>query len=688
MIKVLLEGPIMTLSGYGEHARLVYRSLKQQENLQIFINPLEWGRTSWNSDISKSEKKDIQNGIKALKGYVETCQANKQEVHFDLQVHVGIPNEFNKRAPYSVCVTAGIETDRVSATWILKTHQGLDKIVVPSEHAKEGFVGTSYEILNQATNQKTVIGCNAAIDVVPYPIKEHETENLDLAIDTKFNFLSIALVGPRKNLTNMVKWFVEEFKDDDVGLILKTGMSKGSNIDKLQTRLTIQNILNSKKDRKCKVYLLHGNLSESEIHSLYKREDVHCYINLAHGEGYGLPLFEAAYSGLPVIAPDWSGHLDFLTAPFREGGKTKQKKLFAKVDYELQEIPAGVVWKDILVEGSKWAIPNKASFKKQLRSVYKNHGMYKKWSASLRDSIRENYTFEAVTEKMRKAILEEAGLYEDKSAHFDIKKAKSQALEILDVKERSKFAKDILSRDLSQIEKIGFLKDLFKGEKAVLLSCGPTLTDHDPVKVREVLKDKLGVSIKQSFQMFGDLIDLHLYNCGNFKEYDYSENNPIVIEASTSPLRLGECDLKFFIRERDFNNSVASKKDFDAWTFDKQPLLRPYGPGIMYEVVFYALQHLGVSDIITIGWDNKHIEGTMAQQHFYDKVGSELDKKDFIDRNEIAANQAAVATLSTEDKVSTEAILDWYNWLQEQGTKLSIVSSINPAPEIIERIEI
>jgi glycosyltransferase involved in cell wall biosynthesis len=587
-----------------------------------------------------------------------------------------------------VCVTAGIETDRVSATWLLKTHQGLDKIVVPSEHAKEGFVGTSYEILNQATNQKTVIGCNAAIDVVPYPIKEHETENLDLAIDTKFNFLSIALVGPRKNLTNMVKWFVEEFKDDDVGLILKTGMSKGSNIDKLQTRLTIQNILNSKKDRKCKVYLLHGNLSESEIHSLYKREDVHCYINLAHGEGYGLPLFEAAYSGLPVIAPDWSGHLDFLTAPFREGGKTKQKKLFAKVDYELQEIPAGVVWKDILVEGSKWAIPNKASFKKQLRSVYKNHGMYKKWSASLRDSIRENYTFEAVTEKMRKAILEEAGLYEDKSAHFDIKKAKSQALEISDVKERSKFAKDILSRDLSQIEKIGFLKDLFKGEKAVLLSCGPTLTDHDPVKVREVLKDKLGVSIKQSFQMFGDLIDLHLYNCGNFKEYDYSENSPIVIEASTSPLRLGECDLKFFIRERDFNNSVASKKDFDAWTFDKQPLLRPYGPGIMYEVVFYALQHLGVSDIITIGWDNKHIEGTMAQQHFYDKVGSELDKKDFIDRNEVAANQAAVATLSTEDKVSTEAILDWYNWLQEQGTKLSIVSSINPAPEIIERIEI
>ena len=387
------------------------------------------------------------------------------------------------------------------------------------------------------------------------------------------------------------------------------------------------------------------------------------------------------------MATDWSAHTEFLTAPYKEGGKTKDKKLFAKVDYSVSEIPKEAVWKDILHEGSQWAYPKESSFKRQIRSVYKNHGMYKKWARSLQKHIVENYKFDSVVEKMKNCIFDGLGL-QDSEVELDIDKLKEQALSIQNVKDRATFAKEVLQNDLSQIEKLQFLKDLFKGDKAVLLSCGPTLTDHDPQKVKDLLKDNLGVSIKQSFQMFEDFIDLHLYNCGNFKNYDYSNNRPIVMEASTSPLKLGECDIKFFIRERDFNKSVAATKDFDSWTFEKQPLLRPYGPGIMYEVVFYALQHLGVSDIITIGWDNKHIEGTAAQQHFYDKIESDLDKKDFIDSNEVAQNATAVATFSEEDRVSTEAISNWAEWLSTKGTKITIVSSINPAPDSIDRMKL
>jgi glycosyltransferase involved in cell wall biosynthesis len=688
MIKVLLEAPILTQSGYGEHARLVFRSLKQQDNLQIFINPLEWGATTWASSVPQPEREEIQTAINSLTNYIQASKNQKIQPHFDVQVHVGIPNEFEKKAPFSVCVTAGIETDRVSPNWLIKTHQGLDKLIVPSEHAKSGFTGTSYQLVNSKTSEETLISCNAEVDVIPYPYKEHEIDNLDINLDTDFNFLSIALLGPRKNLENTIKWFIEEFRDDNVGLILKTGRSKGSNIDRDFTRRHLKEILKNypSESRKCKVYLLHGNLTEAEIHSLYKRDDIHAYINLAHGEGYGLPIFEAAYSGLPIIATDWSGHLDFLSAPYKEGGKTKTKKLFAKVDYELQEIPKHVVWQDILVEGSKWAVPNNASFKKQLRNVYKNHGMYKKWSKSLQSHICENYQFDNITEKLRRSILEPVGLFEEKAGdNLDLEEAREEALKIDNVKERASFAKEVLKRDISQIEKLSFLKDLFKGEKAVLLSCGPTLTEHEPEKIKDLLKDNLGIAIKQSYQMFEDLIDLHLYNCGNFKKYDYSSNKPIVIEASTSPRRLGECDIKFFIREREFSNSIASTKDFDSWTFDKQPLLRPYGPGIMYEVVFYALQHLGVSDIITIGWDNKHIEGNMGQQHFYDKINSGLDKSDFIDNNEVAQNSEAVATLSLEGKITTDAILDWSNWLNKNGINLTIVSSISPAPESIKR---
>ena len=48
-MKILLEGPILTSSGYGEHTRLVLKSLLNLDNAQldIYVNPLRWGNTSW-----------------------------------------------------------------------------------------------------------------------------------------------------------------------------------------------------------------------------------------------------------------------------------------------------------------------------------------------------------------------------------------------------------------------------------------------------------------------------------------------------------------------------------------------------------------------------------------------------------------------------------------------------------------
>lgn len=406
-MKILLEAPILTQSGYGEHARLVFKSLLLQDGVEIYTNPLNWGNTSWASSLDLDLQNKIQDSIDEFVKYVQSCKQMGQNTSFDTQIHVGIPSEFEKKAPYSVCVTAGIETDRVSPEWIIRTHRGIDKLIVPSEHAKSGFEGTSYEVLNTETNQKTILECGAPVEVVHYPVKQVDAIPLDFSTTTDFNFLSVALLGPRKNLENMIKWFIEEFKDENVGLILKTGRSKGGSMDLEATINHLKQVVGKDDSRKCKVYLIHGDLEEGEIHSLYLREDVHAYVSATHGEGYGLPIFEAAYSGLPIVATDWSAHVEFLSAPFKEGGKTKDKKLFAKVEYDLKEIPKHVVWKDILVEGSIWAFPRESSFKKQLRNMYKNHGMYKKWSKTLSENILNNFTEQEILARMRKAILEE-----------------------------------------------------------------------------------------------------------------------------------------------------------------------------------------------------------------------------------------------------------------------------------------
>ena len=108
----------------------------------------------------------------------------------------------------------------------------------------------------------------------------------------------------------------------------------------------------------------------------------------------------------------------------------------------------------------------------------------------------------------------------------------------------------------------------------------------------------------------------------------------------------------------------------------------------MYEGVFYLLQHLGVNEATTIGWDNKLLPDGADQQHFYDKKGSEYDKANFIHSNEVAANEAAVDTLSHEEKITLAVVDEWYEWLKAEGCELKIISRLNPASEKIARVEL
>ena len=55
---IILVGPLLTRSGYGEQARFALRSLRSREDLyDIFIQPLQWGQTSWINEINEEQNK-------------------------------------------------------------------------------------------------------------------------------------------------------------------------------------------------------------------------------------------------------------------------------------------------------------------------------------------------------------------------------------------------------------------------------------------------------------------------------------------------------------------------------------------------------------------------------------------------------------------------------------------------------
>tara|TARA_Y100000114_G_C11762990_1_gene331010 strand:+ start:1388 stop:2653 length:1266 start_codon:yes stop_codon:yes gene_type:complete len=399
-MRILLEAPILTKSGYGEHARFVFRSLMsraQHHNLEIFINPLNWGETGWITRDS-DEKRLIEENIKKYANYVRSKNEGMPQKNFDIQIHVGIPNEFEKKAAYSICVTAGIETDRVDPKWLIKTHEGIDKIIVPSHHSKNVFEQSNYQVIKQ-DSQESLLSCKSDVKVVPYPVKKVESKSLDFAMDTEFNFLSIALMGVRKNIPNMLKWFVEEFRNDNVGLVIKTGYKNGSLIDRKNMENLLKDVVGSDENRKCKVFLLHGHLTEKELSSLYQREDIHVYVTTTHGEGYGLPIFDAVCNGMPVVATNWSGHLDFLK-PNDLKTDDKNPSYFLEVDYEMAKIQPEAAWKEIIHEESQWAYVKPTSFKKQIRNAYNNYEKYKKTAKVLQDHILVNHEQEKITNLM------------------------------------------------------------------------------------------------------------------------------------------------------------------------------------------------------------------------------------------------------------------------------------------------
>jgi len=404
-VKVLIEGPALTRSGYGVHARLVLESLRPREdNLDIYVNPLNWGSTGWLLDNEKESK--------WIHGLVEKFQSlSEDQQNFDVHIHIGIPNEFKRKAPYAVCVTAGIEATKVSPSWIQKSYD-MDKIIVPSNFSKWVFENTFYDGQSTETKEKMRVGCGAPVEVVSYPVREYESVEIELDLKDDFNFLCIAQWGTRKNLENTIRWFMDEFQEKEVGLVVKTNFSKNSTPDREDCIERLNILLDGKKDSKCSVYLLHGEMSNEEINQVYKHPKIKAIISTTHGEGFGLPLFEAAYNSLPVVAPGWSGHMDFLYAPVKDKKtkKVKNKPLFAKVDYSLKHIQKEAVWGDILVKDAMWCFPSERDFKAKIKKVYNQHGMYKSWAEQLSSHLRVELSLPKVLDKMLKTLIPEKWL--------------------------------------------------------------------------------------------------------------------------------------------------------------------------------------------------------------------------------------------------------------------------------------
>lgn len=385
--KIIVKAPMLSRSGYGEQSRFALRALRSREDLyDIYLVNIPWGNTGMITNVDE-ERQWMDSVLMRTAHYAEGGG------QFDMSLQITIPTEFETMAPVNIGYTAGIETNKVSPGWISKANESVDKIITVSQHSKAVFEKTKYDVKNNETGEEIKNwGLAVPIDVVNYPVVEHEPEDLDIELVTDKNFLVVSQWGPRKNLERTIRWFVEEYKDEeDIGLIVKANTASDSIMDREYTSSRLQHLLKDFKDKKCKVYLLHGEISPGQLTWLYQHPTMKALINIAHGEGYGLPLFEAAYNGLPLVTITWSGQLDFIRKPNKKG---KKVPLVVRVDYDLQKVQPGAVWKGVIEEDSMWAYARESSYKRALREVLSKEKHFKNKALELQKYIKKNFTEE------------------------------------------------------------------------------------------------------------------------------------------------------------------------------------------------------------------------------------------------------------------------------------------------------
>lgn len=408
MKKVLLVAPVLSRSGYGEMGRFAFRSMLSNPNIDLYLHNISWGKTGWIWKDDK-ERKMIDSLLQ------KTMLYRQNSGKFDASVQCTIPNEWKRLSPHDVGYTAGIETDKVAPEWIVKGNE-VDKIITISKHSMDVYKDTKYSATDNETG-KTIPNykCETPMTYVGFPTKDIGVEVLDLNLKHDFNFLCVAQMSPRKNVDAVINNFIEEFKEEEVGLLLKLNGANDSVMDFYKLKDQFQQISKTSKKEgwKCSINLLHGNLSDEQMQGLYQHPKVKAMVSFTHGEGFGLPIYEAAYNGLPVIATGWSGHLDFLTMKVDvnppgklKGGRTRGKitanaKMFADVEYTLEAIPQNTVWKGVLHNESKWANVKDDDAKIKLRDVYTNYDTWKAKADTLKGTYLDaNHYYELFNQQL------------------------------------------------------------------------------------------------------------------------------------------------------------------------------------------------------------------------------------------------------------------------------------------------
>jgi glycosyltransferase involved in cell wall biosynthesis len=141
------------------------------------------------------------------------------------------------------------------------------------------------------------------------------------------------------------------------------------------------------------IYLLHGEVDDSDMNDLYNHPKIKAMISLTKGEGFGRPLLEFTQSKKPIIATNYSGHLDFLDAEFA-----------SLIPGELKNVHESAVQEKLIIKESKWFSPDVKFTQLILKDYFNSYKSYETKGKQLGFRCKTNFSFEKMSELLIEII--------------------------------------------------------------------------------------------------------------------------------------------------------------------------------------------------------------------------------------------------------------------------------------------
>lgn len=380
--------PVDTYSGYGARARDFIRSIIKLDKYDVKILSQRWGNTRFGYLADHSDTQ--------LSSRIVTNLQSKP----DIWIQITVPNEFQPMGTYNIGVTAAMETTLCNHTWVDGVNR-MDLTLVSSNHSKSSLLNSSFEertkdnksVIRSVKIDKPIEVLFEGINPDVYFPKPSTNFSLNNVVES-FNFLAVghwlpgSLGHDRKNIGLTIKSFLETFKNkkNGPGLILKVSKGSTSIMDRESILDDIEKIKKTVKGKLPNVYLVHGDVTDKEVNDLYNHPKVKAMISLTHGEGFGRPLLEFSMVKKPIIAPAWSGQVDFLDST-----------LALLLPGILEPVHPTALVKDMILPQAKWFTPDSAKIAQFYKQVFKHYKQQLIKAKQLGNRNREIFSFDSMT---------------------------------------------------------------------------------------------------------------------------------------------------------------------------------------------------------------------------------------------------------------------------------------------------